>query len=335
MGIIINTIEYYLPEKEISNDDLKAMHPDWDVLKVGEKSGVFNRHIAAKDETAFDLACEAVKKLFSSGQIDKKSIQGIIFCTQSPDYIMPSNSFLLHKHFGFTSDVWTFDYNLACSAFVFGLSISRGMIETRMAENILLITADTYSKYINPKDRSTSVLFGDGAAATVVSKSSETGIIDIVLSSSGNEYDTFYIPSGGARIPKDDSTKEIIIDHSGNQRTLEEIQMNGFAVWKFISRTVPDQINELLERNNLSITDIDFFGFHQASKLTLDSLIKALKIENDKVYMNLWKIGNTVSASIPIVLKDAESEGKLKRGDTVLLSGFGVGLSWGSLIMKY
>jgi 3-oxoacyl-[acyl-carrier-protein] synthase-3 len=335
MGTIIKSIEYYLPEKVITNADLQTMHPNWDVQKVGEKSGVFKRHIAAADETAFDLACQAVEKLLSSGQISKEEIQGIIFCTQSPDYIMPSNSFLLHKHFGFTSNVWTFDYSLACSAFVFGLSISRGMLETKMAKNILLITADTYSKYINRKDRSTSVLFGDGAAACIVSKSDEKGIIDIELASSGNEYDTFYIPSGGARIPKDDSTKEISVDHSGNERTMEEIYMNGFAVWKFISRTVPEQINALLSRNNLSVDDIDFFGFHQASKLTLDSLIKALKIDGDKVYMNLGKIGNTVSASIPIVLKDAESEGKLKRGDTVLLSGFGVGLSWGSLIMRY
>lgn len=335
MGIIIKSIEYYLPEKVVTNDDFQITHPEWDVQKVGEKSGVFKRHIAAADETAFDLACQAVENLFSSGQISREEIQGIIFCTQSPDYIMPSNSFLIHKHFGFASDVWTFDYNLACSAFVFGLSISRGMIETKMAENILLITGDTYSKYINPKDRSTSVLFGDGAAASVISKSAETGIIDIQLASSGNEYDTFYIPSGGARCPKNDRTKEISIDHSGNERTMEEIYMNGFAVWKFISRTVPEQINTLLKRNNLSIGDIDFFGFHQASKLTLDSLVKALKIDGDKVYMNLDRIGNTVSASIPIVLKDAESEGKLQRGNTVLLSGFGVGLSWGSLIMKY
>lgn len=324
-----------MPEKVITNDALQMTHPDWDVQKVGEKSGVLKRHIAGADETAFDLACQAVEKLFSSGQISKERIQGVIFCTQSPDYIMPSNSFLIHKYFGFTSEVWTFDYNLACSGFIFGLAVCRGMIETGMAENILLITADTYSKYINPNDRSTSVLFGDGAAAAVVSKDVEKGIIDIQLASSGNEYDSFFIPAGGSRIPKDNHTKEISIDHSGNERTSEEIHMNGFAVWKFISRTVPEQILALLNRNNLSVDDIDFFGFHQASRMTLDSLTKALKIDNDKVYMNLERVGNTVSASIPIALKDAEREGKLKRGDTVLLSGFGVGLSWGSLIMKY
>ena len=136
-------------------------------------------------------------------------------------------------------------------------------------------------------------------------------------------------------MPQDTTTKEINTDHSGNQTTLEDIQMNGFAVWKFISQTVPVQVNRLLQRNNLTINDIDFFGFHQASKLTLDSLFKSLGVKEDKMYMNLAHIGNTVSASIPIALKDAEDQQQLKRGDLVLLSGFGVGLSWGSLIMKY
>ncbi len=334
MGVIIKDIEYYLPERIVTNDDLQQLHPQWDLQKVGEKSGVYSRHIAEQDQTAFDLACKAVEKLFSSGHAIE-DIGGIIFCTQSPDFIMPSNAFLIHKHFKMAQHVWAFDYNLACSGYVFGLAIARGMLATNMAQNILLITADTYSKYIHPNDRSTSVLFGDGAAATIITNNEEGGIIDIELASSGNEYDSFFIPAGGCRLPRSVSTKELKIDHSGNESTAEEIQMNGFAVWKFISRIVPVQINKLIKRNHVSIVDIDFFGFHQASKLTLDSLFKALAIDKDKAYTNLAKVGNTVSASIPIALKDAEAEGRLKRGDLVLLSGFGVGLSWGSLLMKY
>ncbi|MBL0145303.1 MAG: ketoacyl-ACP synthase III [Chitinophagaceae bacterium] len=214
------------------------------------------------------------------------------------------------------------------------MAIVRGMIMTGMGQNVLLITADTYSKYINKNDRATSVLFGDGAAVTLISKSENDGIIDISLASSGNEYESFYIPSG-SRIPKSEVTKLEQTDNSGNIKTLENIHMNGFAVWKFISKTVPEQVNELLTKNNLGVNDISLFVFHQASMLTLDSLIKALKIDNSKVFINITNIGNTVSASIPIALKDAENEGRLKRGDLVLLSGFGVGLSWGSLIMKY
>ena len=335
MGIYIRQIEYHLPEKIVTNDDLQATHPEWDVQKVSEKSGVLQRHIALDNETAFDLSCRAVEKLFQNDEISKDNIQGILFCTQSPDYIMPSNAFLIHKQFCFENHVWAFDFNLACSGYVYGLSIARGMIETNLAENVLLINADTYSKFINPNDRSTQVLFGDGAAASIISKGNNGGIIDIALASSGKDYESFYIPAGGCRLPKGNSTAEITSDHSGNQKSPENIQMNGFAVWQFISKVVPQQILELLTKNNINISDIDFFGFHQASKLTLDSLIKALKIDPDKVYTNMNRVGNTVSASIPIALKDAELAGKLKRGDLVLLSGFGVGLSYGSLIMRY
>lgn len=335
MGVIIKEIAYYLPERIVTNADIQMEHPNWDIKKVGEKSGVLKRHIAGQNETAFDLACKAIEKLFSQCTVSINDIQGIIFCTQSPDYIMPSNSFLIHKKFEFGTNVWAFDYNLACSGYIYGLTIVRGMLETNMANNILLITADTYSKYINQNDRSTSVLFGDGAAVSLLCNKEGSGIIDIELASAGNEYDSFYIPSGGCRIPRDINTKEVLTDFSGNQRTLEDIHMNGFAVWKFISKTVPDQISTLLKRNNLTADDIDMFGLHQASKLTLDSLIKALKIDKRKVYMNYDRVGNTVSASIPIALKDAEVNGYLKKGDLLLLSGFGVGLSWGSLIMKY
>jgi 3-oxoacyl-[acyl-carrier-protein] synthase-3 len=335
MNIGIECIEYYLPEKEVSNSELQGLHPDWDVEKVGAKSGVFNRHLASKSETAFDLSCHAIEKLLTNNQLKVTDIDGIIFCTQSPDYIMPSNAFLVHKHFHFESKVWAFDYNLACSGYVYGISIARGMIVSGMAKKVLLINADTYSKYIHPDDRSTSVLFGDGAAASIISERNCEGVIDISLASSGEEYDSFYIPAGACRIPFSNDTKELVVDHSGNHRTLENIHMNGFAVWKFISRTVPEQINNILDRNNLTTEEIKLYVFHQASKLTLDSLIKSLKIDTAKAYLNLDKVGNTVSASIPIALKFAENEGNLKKGDLILISGFGVGLSWGSIILKY
>lgn len=335
MNVGIGSIEYFLPGNLVTNAQLQQTHPNWDITRVGEKSGVFQRYIANSDETAFDLACAALDRLFSNGKIEKREIDGIIFCTQSPDFIMPSNAFLLHKKYEFSNKVWAFDYNLACSGFVYGLAIARGMIQTGMANKILLVTADTYSKYIHPEDRSTSVLFGDGAAVTIISKRDLPGILDISLSASGSEYDSFYIPAGACRIPKDQNTKETLTDHSGNQRTLEHIHMNGFAVWKFISRTVPEQISSVLNDSNIGLEEIDLFVFHQASKLTLDSLVKSLKIDEHKVYMNLSQVGNTVSASIPIALKFAENEGRLKPGNLVLLSGFGVGLSWGTCILKF
>lgn len=335
MGLIIKHIEYYLPKKVITNKDLAKDNPKWNIEKIEEKSGVKKRHIAEPNETALDLAINAVEKVFDSGVISKNEIDAVIFCTQSHDYIMPANSFLIHKHFNFKHNVWTFDYNLACSGYVFGLALTRGILETGLAKNVLLINSETYSKYINPKDRSTTILFGDGAAASIISTEENGGIIDVILSTSGEKFDSFYIPAGGMKTPKSNDTKETIADDSGNLKSLENIHMNGFAVWQFISKNVSQQIETLLERNQLEVNDIDLFVFHQASKLTLDSLIKSLKIDQEKVFLNLEDVGNTVSASIPIALKDAELTGKLKKGDLVLISGFGVGLSWGSIIMRF
>ena len=331
----IKHCEYYLPDKIVSNKEMAIEHPNWDVEKIASKSGVLNRHISKPSETAFDLAIKATHKLFENNEIETFQISGIIFCTQSPDYIMPQNSFLVHKYFNFSQDVWSFDYSLACSGFIVGLSIAKGMIETGLAENVLLITSETYSKYINPNDRSTNILFGDGAAATVISKSDIDSIIDIKISSNGAKFETFYIPAGGSKMPKDEKTCINIKDKSGNIKSLEDIHMNGFAVWQFISKNVSEQILKLLSKNNLKPEDIDLFVFHQASKMTLESLIKMLKIDPKKSYTNIENLGNTVSASIPIALKDAVDEGKLKRGDLILLSGFGVGLSWGSIIMRF
>ena len=335
MGAIIKHIEYYLPKKVVSNIDLVKDNPEWNIEKIEGKSGVVKRHIAELNETALDLAINAVDKIFNSGVLSKNEIDAVIFCTQSNDYIMPANSFLIHKHFNFKQNVWTFDYNLACSGYIFGLAITRGIIETGLARNVLLINSETYSKYIYPKDRSTTILFGDGAAASVISGAEFDGIIDVILSSSGEKFDSFYIPAGGMKTPKSDDTKEIIVDQSGNQKMAENIHMNGFAVWQFISKNVSEQISTLLERNHLGVNDIDLYVLHQASKLTLDSLIKSLNLSKDKVFLNLQDVGNTVSASVPIALKDAELSGKLKKGDLILLSGFGVGLSWGSIIMRY
>lgn len=336
MGLHIDYIEYYLPEKVVTNSDLDAENPSWEMEKMAQKTGVLQRHIAAEDETSFDLAVAACNKLFDKTGFDKDLIDGLIFCTQSPDYIMPSNAFLLHKELRLRQNIFAFDYNLACSGYIYGLAMAQGFMASIKARNILFVTAETYSKYINRKDRSARVLFGDGAAATLVSNAPpEQGIIDISLATAGENYNTFYVPAGGARTPRSEETGVETIDVGGSYRTLNDIHMNGFSVWNFIQSVVPKQIREIVTRNEMSLEDIDLFVFHQASKLTLDSLVKALKINEEKVFRNLDMKGNTVSASIPMALKDAAEQNVLQRGMTVLMSGFGVGLSWGSIIIKY
>ena len=326
---------YYLPEHTVTNQDLHEENPAWNVKHVKESAGVVKRHIAREDETALDLSFQACKKLFSRNTEVQNQVDGIIFCTQSQDYIMPPNSCILHKMLALPERVFAFDFNLACSGYIYGLALAQGLIFSRIAKTILLINADTYSKYIHKQDRSARVLFGDGAAVSLLTLSDSTqGIIDVQCATSGKGYDKFIIPAGGCRTPKSKDTSLPHTDDSGNVRTLENIHMDGMGILAFVNSKVSQHIRNTLTHNKLTIDDIDLFIFHQASKVVLDSLTRILKIEPEKVFRNLHEVGNTVSASIPIALKDALDRGQISRGDTVLASGFGVGLSWGTAIIE-
>ena len=289
MSLIIESIEYYLPENIVTNADLQKENPDWNLEKITEKSGVYQRHIAGKNETAYDLSIKACDKLFQTN--DKNNIDGIIYCTQSPDYIMPSNSFLMHKHFGLKDEIFAYDFNHACTGYIYCLAMANAFVKAGMAREILLVNADTYSKYINPKDRSTRVLFGDGAAATIVKKSGrKRGIIDIDLGSSGSGYNKFWIPAGGLRSPKSSSTSIEIEDDRSNIRTQNDIEMDGFGVWSFINSVVPKQVDRLLKRNSVEKTDVDQFIFHQASKMTLESIMRLMKLNDEHVFNNIHSV---------------------------------------------
>jgi len=334
MNLKIKKIDYYLPQNIETNDYLEEENPEWNLDRVAKKSGVVQRHISDANETAYDLSIKACEKALKD--YDKSQIDGIIYCTQSPDFIMPSNAFLLHKDLKLRDEVFAFDFNHACTGYIYSLVIANSFIKSSMAKNILLVNADTYSKYINKKDRSTRVLFGDAAAVTIVENSDSCkGIIDFELASSGKNYDKFWIPSGGLRNPKSDSTSIEIENYMGNIRSQENIEMDGLAVWSFINSVVPKQIDNLLDRNKISIKDIDQIIFHQASLMTLESIIDAMKLDKDKVFINIEKVGNTVSSSIPIALKDALDQGRITKGSKVILSGFGVGLAYGSILMEF
>ena len=335
MRVKIKDIAYHLPEQVVSNEALHQENPTWDMDLVEARSGVLKRHISPDGETALDLVFQACQKLFSKNGEVRDQIDGLLFCTQSPDYIMPPNSCILHKMLKLPESVLAFDFNLACSGHVYGLALAQGLILSGMATSVLLATADTYSRYIHKQDRSARVLFGDGAAVSWMTVSDSTqGIIDIQCATSGEGYEKFIIPAGGCRMPKSKETALPRRDASGNVRTLEHIQMDGMGILVFVNSKVPQQIRSILARNHLTLDDIDLFVFHQASKIALDSLTRLLKIKPERVYQNLREVGNTVSASIPIALKDALDKGRVSRGDKVLLSGFGVGLSWATAIME-
>ena len=312
--IKIEEIYYYLPNKPIDNNSLGLRNPSWDMNALYRKTGVSTRYYASDEETALDLSIKACEELFKNRPEIKDLIDGLIFCTQSNDYIMPPNSSILHGVLNLSEDVFAYDFNLACSGFVYGLSMAHGLIVGGITKNILLVNADTYSKYINKKDRSTKVLFGDAASVSYINKSNNNkGIIGFRSATSGKNYKKFIIPAGGNRIPKSSETSSKITDKSGNERSAENIHMDGMGIFAFVNTKVPKQINSLLNDNNFSIKDIDLFIFHQASKLAIDSLTKILNIDKNKVFTNIDYVGNTVSASIPIALKDATSSGKIKK----------------------
>lgn len=321
-------IEYYLPEKVINNNYFRKKYPEWRVDLTEKRTGVYERRIVNKDQTAYDLALIAAKKmLIKYPGLDKK-IDAIIFCTQSPDYIMPSNAFLLHRDLNLRDDLIAFDYNLACSGYIYGLFIASSFIKTGLVKNALVITADTYSKYLAKKDRATRMLFGDGASVSWVSNDNNPSLIksfeSFKFSTDGNGWDKFIIESGGARNPNSFS----------NSINRNKILMNGLNVLNLVNGRVIEQIKEILKDNNLKVFDVEKFFIHQASGIALESISHKLKINQNQLFSNLNNVGNTVSSSIPILIKDYFSRNELAADSKVLLCGFGVGYSCGSLLAK-
>lgn len=332
--IRIVDVAYHLPARVETNSDLRRAYPEWNMDRIERRTGVFSRHIAAPGETALDLARQACLKLFEANSGVISRIDAVLFCTQTPDYIMPPNSCLLHQQLDLTENVFALDFNLACSGFVYGLAIAFGLAASGVAKNILLVTADTYSRYVHPLDRATRVLFGDGAAATLVVASDDPGLIGVACGTVGKEGDRFIVPAGGCRTPRSSASRRATRDLAGNVRTQENIQMDGQAVLNFVKRVVPPHVRSLLRGSGLTLGDMQRVIFHQASAVALDWLERELDLKDGQSYRNLPALGNTVSASIPIALKDAITDGSVRSGDRVLLVGFGVGLSYASAIIE-
>ena len=333
VGIL--AVAFHLPDRRVSNAELQKEHPDWDMAQLVERTGVYERPIAAEGETAFDLGLAACRKLIEAGDLDPADIGAVIFCTQTPDYIMPPNACLLHGALDLSPDVLAFDITLACSGYVYGLTVAESLIAAGRAGSVLLVTADTYSRLIHPQDRTTRCLFGDGAAASLIGPVEDgEGIVDIRCGTAGTRGDRFMVPAGGARLKKNAGTAEPETDRFGNVRTAEHIHMNGFGVLAFANKYMPSAVHDILDANGLCIDDLDIVIFHQASRVALDSLCRLTGVSPDQNFGNLATVGNLVSASIPVALADAVSQGRLAPGSLLLLCSFGVGLSWGNALIR-
>jgi len=326
----IKAIEYYLPEKTLSNEEISRRFPEWSSEKVAKKVGISVRHIAASNETALDLACKAGEKLLATNPGLKNEIDFVLLCSQSVDYKLPSSACLLQNRLGLSTNCGAFDFNLGCSGYEYGLAVAKGFIVSGVANNILLVTAETYSKYIHPSDKGNLTIFGDAASASLISTEGFAEIGQFVLGSDGSGAEKLIVKTGGARIPE--SNGLTVCDDNGNERRDDYLFMDGGAIFDFSSETVPSMIESLLVKENVSKDEIDLWVFHQANKYMINYLRKLMDIDSEKFFVYMENVGNTVSSTIPIALKEAMLQGRLN--GNVVLAGFGVGLSWGATMLK-
>jgi len=331
----IRDTAYHLPSRVVTNDDLSRENPSWNMKRAEAQTGVAERHVVGEGETALDVAEVACRSLLDRHRDLPQRLDALLFCTQSPDHIMPGNACILHGRMEFRDEMMAFDFNLACSGYVYGLTVARGLIASGAARHVLLIASDVLTQYIHPSDGAMRPLFGDGAAASWISEAEgSSGILDVACSTRGRDYDAIIVPAGGFRQPRSEQTAMTTTDKNGNVRTLDNVRMDGMRVMAFVNTKVAPQIRHVLQRNGLTDDDVKLYFWHQASKLVLDSLARTLDVSSDKVYSNLKRIGNTTSASIPIALVDALEEGRCARGDLVLMCGFGTGLSWATALVR-
>lgn len=329
----IKAISYYLPERIVSNEELLKNFPDWSVDKVAAKVGVNSRHISAPDETAGDMAEKAAKKLFAEYNINPKDIDFVMLCTQSPDYFLPSTACILQDRLGIPISAGAFDYNLGCSGCIYGMAMAKGLISAGIAKNILLLTAETYQKYLHPTDKSNLSIFGDGAAACLISTDGFAEIGEFTLGTDGSGAEHLIVKSGAAR--QKEKTGVMIEDEDGHLRYDDYLYMNGSAIFNFTLEAVPAMMSDILEKNHTTKEEIDRYVFHQANKFMLNTIRKVCVLPKDKFHVNLEETGNTVSSTILIALKDNLDQGLIQHGMKVMVSGFGVGLSWGGTILKF
>lgn len=329
----IKAISYYLPEKVVTNEELVKEFPEWSVDKVAQKVGVDSRHIAAVDETAGDMAEKAARKLFEEYHVDPKSIDFLMLCTQSPDYFLPSTACLLQDRLGIPTSAGAFDYNLGCSGCVYGMAMAKGLIAAGIANNVLLLTAETYSKYLHPSDKSNRSIFGDGAAACLISTEGFAEIGEFSLGTDGSGTNNLIVKTGAAR--RKEATGMFLEDDEGHIWYDDYLYMNGGAIFNFTLDAVPAMMAELLAKNQMEKEDIDYYVFHQANKFMLNTIRKVCLLPKDKFYVNLSTTGNTVSSTVLIGLKDCLDNQIIKKDDNIMISGFGVGLSWGGTILRF
>lgn len=336
----LQAISYYYPDKCLTNEDITRLHPEWSADKISGKTGIYKRYLSAEDETAVDMAEKAALRLLDEYKIDKREIDFIILCTQSPDYYLPTSACILQDRLGLSESCGAFDYNLGCSGYVYGLGLAKGLIATGQAQNVLLITSETYTKYLHPEDKSCQTIFGDAAAASLITtdKHHEGWLNAEILKSTyrtiGSQYRDLIVENGASRRPKVADEKVELNEDGSFRYCANNLFMDGKSIFDFSSLTVPQVVEQTLVKNGISKEEIDWYVFHQANKFMLNFARMRCGAPQEKFVVDMENGGNTVSSTIPIVLKRMVDNNRLEQGQTILLCGFGVGLSIAGIVLS-
>ena len=331
MKTYIKALAYTLPENKITNEQLVKEFPEWSVDKIADKVGINSRFVASENETSSDLAVKAAEKLFlENPNINKEDIDFVLFCTQSPDYFLPTSACIIQNKLGLPTTCGALDFNLGCSGYIYGLSLAKGLILGGIANNVLLLTGETYSKYLHPKDKGNRTIFGDAGSATLISTEGFAEIGNFSLGTDGKGAENLIVKTGGLRCKS--PMNDLTFDEKANPTSSDYLHMNGSEIFNFTIEAVPELVKNTLLKNKLTNEEIEGFVFHQANKFMLNFLRKKLKINEEKFHYYMSEVGNTVSSTVPIVLYE-----KLKNGElhgNILLGGFGVGYSWGGCVIN-
>ncbi len=324
-----------VPSNRIDNYAYTQYFPADEVKEVVDKIGVYERRFADENTCSSDLCFAAAEKLFADNSIDRSEIDLLVFISQTPDYRMPATSVILQHRLGLQNSTIAFDINLGCSAFIYGMAVVYSMMEKTNLRKALLLDGETRSKVYSPKDRRTAFLFGDGGVAALIERNEKFGESFFSLNSDGSRENLIKINAGGYRIPSSPETlKEKVVDEYGNIRNEEQGYMNGGDVFTFVNREVPTDIKRMLEYTGRDKDSFDYIIFHQANNFINTHLAKKLKLDVKKIPSTIEKYGNTSSVSVPLTIV-SELKDKMQGEKELLLSAFGVGMTWATAIVKF
>lgn len=334
-GVGVTALSAAVPHTVINNYKYTEYFPEDQVREVVDKIGIYERRFVDSHTCSSDLCFAAAEKLISDNAIDRNEIDLLIFISQTPDYRMPATSVLLQHRLGLPNTTIAFDINLGCSAFIYGLSVVYSFMSNHRIRKALLLDGETRSKVYSPKDRRSAFLFGDGGVAALIERDEKFKSSWFSLNSDGSRGDLIKINAGGYRIPSSlETLKERVVDEYGNIRNEEQGYMNGADVFNFVIREIPKDIKRILEYSACEIDNIDYYVFHQANNFINSYLAKKLKLDSLKIPSTIAKYGNTSSVSVPLTIVD-QLKYKLIGEKYLLLSAFGVGMTWATAIVPF